>query len=182
VRAAGRKQTQRGHQERDHSSGGQLRRLVTLAELETRSSWGAYAYSSTLADWQGERDTEKRWRNRLSVAAVNIVADLNGTTAGMVSGTTPNQDEQWSSSQCGWRHSRGHGVGDALVTAVVEWARKQGAARIALAVFESNDHAVTLYRRHRFVDAGATDSTDVRQTMVLALDTPTLTESAKPEV
>lgn len=139
-------------------------RLEALSEA-------AYAFSSTLADWQEERDTEKRWRDRLSTVAVNIVADLDGMPAGMVSGTTPNQDgtaeliSMWVAP-----FARGRGVGDALVGAVVEWARKQRAARIALAVFESNDHAVLLYRRHRFGDVGAVDSTDLRHRMVLALD------------
>lgn len=142
----------------------------------------AYAFSSTLADWEGEGDTEKRWRNRLSIAALNMVADLDGTPAGMASGTTPQDGTAELISMWVAPFARGHGVGDALVRAVVEWARKQGATRITLAVFEGNHHAVTLYRRHQFVDVRATDSTDVRRRMMLVLDTTTSPESAKPEV
>jgi len=52
--------------------------------------------------------------------------------------------------------ARRQGVGDSLVVTVIEWTRGQGAAKIALDVVESNQHALNLYRRHRFVDAGVT--------------------------
>lgn len=115
-----------------------------------------YAFSSTLADWQGEGDTEARWRGRLSTVCANIIADLNGISAGMVSGTAPDREgtveliSMWVAP-----FARGRGVGDALVAAVIEWAQARQAARIALAVVESNASAVILYRRHGFVDAGA---------------------------
>ncbi|MHB8177163.1 MAG: GNAT family N-acetyltransferase [Vulcanimicrobiaceae bacterium] len=50
--------------------------------------------------------------------------------------------------------ARGRGVGDRLVDAVIEWAAQQRAARVVLAVMESNEHAARLYRRHGFVDVG----------------------------
>ena len=51
--------------------------------------------------------------------------------------------------------ARGHGVGDSLVNAILEWAREQQASRVALAVFEGNEPALALYRRHGFIDVGA---------------------------
>ena len=117
-----------------------------------------YAFSSTLADWQGEGDTEIRWRARLSTVPANFIADLNGTAAGMASATAPDQDgtveliSMWVAP-----FARGHRVGDSLVTAIIEWGRAQRAARVALAVFESNQCAVALYRRHGFVDVGTID-------------------------
>lgn len=119
-----------------------------------------YAFGSTLADWNGEGDTEMRWRARLSTVPFNVVANLNGMPAGMVSATAPTADgtieliSLWVSPV-----ARGHGVGDSLIAAVIEWARGQRAARVTLAVVESNRHAVALYRRHRFVDVGAIDCT-----------------------
>ncbi len=101
-----------------------------------------------------------RWRARLSTVPLNLVAYLDGKPAGMVSGTAANQDgaieliSMWVAP-----FARGQGVGDSLVAAVIEWARGQRAAKVALAVVESNEHAVALYRRHRFVDAGAIDCT-----------------------
>jgi ribosomal protein S18 acetylase RimI-like enzyme len=46
-------------------------------------------------------------------------------------------------------------LGDALVYAVIEWAREQQASRVALAVFEGNERALALYRRHGFIDVGS---------------------------
>ncbi len=134
-----------------------------------------YAFSSTLAEWQGEGDTEMRWRARLSTVPFNVVAHLNGKAAGIVSGTAANQDgtseliSMWVAP-----FARGRGVGDSLVAAVVQWARRQQAAKIALAVVESNEHARVLYRRHGFVDAGTIDCTGggpPERQMVLHLQT-----------
>lgn len=142
-----------------------LWRSLRLEALEE----AAYAFTSTLADWQGEGDTELRWRNRLSTIALNIVAYRNGKAAGMVSGTAPNHDgtveliSMWVAP-----FARGRRVGDALVGAMIEWARTSGATGVALEVFESNDRAVTLYRRNRFIDVGA--GANARRRMALPLD------------
>jgi ribosomal protein S18 acetylase RimI-like enzyme len=117
-----------------------------------------HAFSSALAEWQGDGDTEARWRARLSTVALNIVADLDGKAAGMVSSTAPHEYgtveliSMWVAP-----FARGQGVGDSLVAAVIEWARERRAGRISLAVVESNAHAVALYRRHGFTDIGAID-------------------------
>ncbi len=37
-----------------------------------------YAFGSTLAEWQGEGDTEVRWRARLSTVRLNVVATSTG--------------------------------------------------------------------------------------------------------
>ncbi len=116
-----------------------------------------YAFSSRLDDWQGEGDTEVRWRARLSSVPLNIVADLNQIAAGMVSGTAPDRDgaiemiSMWVAP-----FARGYGVGDALVRAVIDWARGKRALRVVLDVAEGNRRAAALYRRHGFADVGAT--------------------------
>lgn len=57
----------------------------------------------------------------------------------------------------GWVHtayvragSRGQGLGDQLLGAVIAAAREAGIAKLAMGVFEENTHAVGLYRRHGF--------------------------------
>ncbi len=50
--------------------------------------------------------------------------------------------------------ARGHGVGDALIQAVVSWAKRQHASRVALAVRTDNERAIALYARHGFFDSG----------------------------
>lgn len=131
-------------------------RLEALAEAP-------YAFGSKLADWQGQGDTETRWRGRLSDVPLNIIAEWRGSAAGMTSATAPHPDgsvellSMWVAP-----FARGHGIGELLVNAVVAWAREQQAARVALAVFEGNDRALALYRRHGFVDVGAVSAPATR--------------------
>lgn len=117
-----------------------------------------YAYGSTLAQWQGDGDTEERWRRRLTEVPFNVIGYLDDAPAGIVSGTAPTTDgvveliSMWVAP-----FARGRGVGDALVNAVVQWARTQRAGSLALAVVPNNAHAVALYRRHGFADSGFRD-------------------------
>ena len=126
-------------------------RVLRLAALRDAPQ----AFGSKLADWQGEGDSERRWRGRLDGVLLNLLADLDGSPAGMVSGMLPDHDgtveliSMWVAPV-----ARGRGVGDALVGAVVRWAKERRASRIALRVAESNHYAMALYRRHGFVDKG----------------------------
>jgi ribosomal protein S18 acetylase RimI-like enzyme len=53
--------------------------------------------------------------------------------------------------------SRGEGVADALMTAVISWAQDEAHAdRIRLFVMQTNDRAAGFYRRIGFVPTGAT--------------------------
>lgn len=113
------------------------------------------AFSSTLAQWQGEGDIEARWRARLTDVPFNVVADLGGTDAGIASGTALSADgsveliSMWVAP-----FARGRGVGDALVSAVVQWAREQHAKRVLLAVMPQNARAIALYTRNGFIPNG----------------------------
>jgi GNAT superfamily N-acetyltransferase len=126
-------------------------RVLRLAALRDAPQ----AFGSKLADWQGEGDSERRWRGRLDGVLLNLLADLDGSPAGMVSGMLPDHDgtvgliSMWVAPV-----ARGRGVGDALVGAVVRWAKERRASRIALRVAEGNHYAMALYRRHGFVDKG----------------------------
>jgi ribosomal protein S18 acetylase RimI-like enzyme len=55
-------------------------------------------------------------------------------------------------------------LGDEAVRQVLAWVRREyPARRVVLSVKVDNDHAVRLYRRHGFVDAGASpDDRDER--------------------
>jgi ribosomal protein S18 acetylase RimI-like enzyme len=133
-----------------------LWRKLRLQALEE----APYAFSSKLADWQGQGDTETRWRGRLSDVPLNIVAEWQEIAAGMVSGTVPKPDgsieliSMWVAPS-----ARGRGVGDSLVNAVIEWAYEQHARRVALAVLEDNERAVAFYRRHGFIPVDGRDET-----------------------
>jgi ribosomal protein S18 acetylase RimI-like enzyme len=124
-------------------------RSLRLAALEEAPQ----AFTSKLADWQAA--DEERWFDRLTDVGLNMIADLDGRPAGMISATVPDATgaaeliSTWVTPA-----ARGHGVGDAMVDAVIAWAVDQGADRVVLSVAPHNDHAAALYRRHGFVDAG----------------------------
>lgn len=49
---------------------------------------------------------------------------------------------------------RGRGVGSALISAAIEWARARGLHKLSLSVFAHNDAAIALYRKFGFVEEG----------------------------
>ena len=61
---------------------------------------------------------------------------------------------------------RGHGVGDALLRALLETARADGYAALSLSVDAKNEGAIRLYERHGFEQAG---DDGVSVTMVASL-------------
>jgi RimJ/RimL family protein N-acetyltransferase len=52
------------------------------------------------------------------------------------------------------RDWRGRGVGSALLTAAIDFARERGLHKLILSVFAHNAAAIALYRKHGFVDEG----------------------------
>jgi ribosomal protein S18 acetylase RimI-like enzyme len=122
------------------------------------------AFSSTLAQWQGEGDTEQRWRGRLQSVPLNLIADQDRVAVGMVSamleGDAAELISLWVSPG-----ARGAGVGDALIEALLQWSLAVGLARVTLRVMEGNEYAVALYRRHGFVDAGPVESAGPEELM-----------------
>ena len=137
-----------------------LWRIVRLQALEE----APYAFGTSLLDWQGEGDQESRWRNRLDDVPFNVVAAVDGRLVGQVSGT--DLDDRLSVELISmWVApvSRGTGIGEALVDAVVGWAEGIGAQGVSLAVKGANSHAIALYERAGFVDRGVSaDSPDER--------------------
>jgi GNAT superfamily N-acetyltransferase len=117
-------------------------RLAALAE-------SPHAFTTRLSDWQGDGDTEQRWRGRLASVPFNAVAQLGGRAVGMVSATRdPASGSVELLSLWVVPDARGSGVGDALVNAVVDWARGHAAPTLHLRVIEGNDPAERLYLRH----------------------------------
>jgi len=121
-------------------------RLSALAEA-------ADAFESRLSDWQDQ--PEGRWRDRLASVPLNLVADLDGSSVGMVSGAhldAPGAVELlslWVAPE-----ARGKGIANGLIGAVIDWAVDQGAGQLRLAVRAANAPAVALYRRNGFEHAG----------------------------
>lgn len=121
-------------------------RIAALAEAP-------YAFHSRLEDWLGVG--ESAWRDRLAAPGRYLVAELDGRPAGMACAIPPDPEgvadllSLWVAP-----HGRGRGVGDALVTAVLDRAAGWAATRLALHVVVGNTAASALYRRHGFADLG----------------------------
>ncbi|MGW6198481.1 GNAT family N-acetyltransferase [Kribbella sp. NPDC055110] len=121
-------------------------RELRLAALEE----APFAFGSQLADWIDA--PEERWRERLSVpGAYQVIASIDGTPAGMAGGF-PGEDAAELVSMWVAPAGRGKGVGNALMTAVEDWARSIGARAVKLSVVPGNDPAHNLYLRHGYVD------------------------------
>lgn len=113
------------------------------------------AFTTVLSDWEGQGDTERRWRDRLTSVPFNLLARRGAQAVGMVSAVThPGEASVELLSLWVAPASRGAGVGNALVDAVIGWAREQSARSLLLRVIEGNDPAERLYRRHGLVPTG----------------------------
>ncbi|MDT8914927.1 GNAT family N-acetyltransferase [Amycolatopsis sp. PS_44_ISF1] len=123
-------------------------RLTALAEAP-------HAFGARLEEWQGAGDTEARWRKRLTDRPFTVLAEIGGRATGMASGSAPDETATVAlHSMYVAASARGHGIGDALIEAVTGWARRSGARRLRLEVFDDNQSAIALYRRHGFTRAG----------------------------
>ena len=126
-------------------------RALRLLALEESPN----AFGSSLASWQGEGDTEARWRARLSEVPYNVVAvdDVTGAVVGQASGLRSGHEAELISMYV-HPDARGSGVGDALIEAVAAWATDEGATVLILSVKRDNDIARRLYLRRAFEDHG----------------------------
>ncbi|MFC5064151.1 GNAT family N-acetyltransferase [Actinomycetospora atypica] len=111
------------------------------------------AFASTLERERALPD--EAWRRRLATGAWFLAREGDA-----VIGTACGIDDP---DEAGTRHlvgmwvepaHRGDGTADRLVTAVLDWARDDGAAAIALWVVDGNDRAHRFYARHGFVGTG----------------------------
>ena len=110
-----------------------------------------YAFGSRYEDWA--RAPEERWRNRLENVPLNLVARMDGELVGMASGVLEDEDGVELISMWVDPVARGSGVADALIEAVVAWARTGGRSTY-LMVRSENARAVSAYARAGFVDLG----------------------------
>ncbi len=142
---------------------------VTRITVEQWSLWrelrlqaleeSPYAFSSTLAEWQGAGDQEQRWRLRLENVDFNAIATLDDRNAGMVSGVLENGRVELISMWVA-PFARGRKIGDALVDSVVRWAEGMNITTVELRVKEHNLQAIALYVRHGFKDVGIDNCDD----------------------
>ncbi|MGO8686537.1 MAG: GNAT family N-acetyltransferase [Candidatus Dormibacteria bacterium] len=122
-------------------------RLAALADAPS-------AFGST---FERERALGRaEWQARIrrgGTFAARAAPDLVGTAAGI-----PGEAAGHAELVGMWVHPewRGHGVGDLLVRAVIDWATAGRYRALDLWVSVGNDPAEVLYDRHGFVRTGAT--------------------------
>lgn len=123
-------------------------RAIRLAALRDAPD----AFGSTYAETAARPPAD--WAAQLRDLAT-FVAVLDGADAGMVRGGPGERaGDAWLLSMWVAPSARGRGVGEALVAAVVDWARREGFARVVLDVADENAPAVGLYARLGFEPTG----------------------------
>jgi len=128
-------------------------RRIRMAALEDAPD----AFGTTLeeaAAWPDSRWTEQ------TLILPTFIAMIDGQDCGMVR-AAPHATRQHTASLISmWVHPdrRGTGTGEALVQAVINWARSAGYTRLLLDVADHNLHAVRLYSRCGFRATGVVGS------------------------
>jgi GNAT superfamily N-acetyltransferase len=112
------------------------------------------AFSSTLDHELSMPD--ERWRDRLAASdSATFMAASGGLDIGIAVGA-PYDDAAGLYAMWVAPEARGKGVGDALVSAVIRWAKEEGFERVLLDVGDLNEHAINLYKRNGFEPTGRT--------------------------
>lgn len=115
------------------------------------------AFGSTLAGAERYRDSD--WRQQLDNLAT-YVAVQGAFDVGMVRGIADPDSAGDALLLSMWvaPEARGRGAGEALVSAVVDWASAAGHHRLLLDVADGNAPAIRLYERMGFEPTGETGS------------------------
>jgi len=132
---------------------GQRLRAIRLNSLRDAPD----AFGSTLAE-TAARPIDS-WRQQL-IELATFVAVVDGADLGIVRAAPADGNPQAGFLISMWvaPAARGKGVGDALIDAVVGWARSQGLAQLLLDVGDDNGPAIALYARKGFEPNGKTSS------------------------
>ena len=131
----------------------ELFREVRLRALQDAPA----AFGSRYDDWV--RAPESRWRDRVGNVPLNLIARRGGAPVGMASGVYDGDDQAELISMWVDPEARGSGAFQALVDAVVEWARAAGRTTY-LMVRSDNARAISAYTRAGFVDLGVPPDRD----------------------
>jgi ribosomal protein S18 acetylase RimI-like enzyme len=105
--------------------------------------------------------TQENWQRRLERSdAVTFVASEEGDDIGTVVGVADPEHPGEAALVAMWvaPETRGRRVGEALVQAVIDWARSEGYKAVRLAVADHNASAQRLYDRTGFVPTRTVDT------------------------
>ena len=147
---------------------------VRVLEEDDWSMWRAvrlqalteapFAFGSKLEDWQGDGDTEARWRSRFVEVPYNAVAFIHSEPVGQVGALVHDTATTLLISMWVSPSARGEGVGEVLVNSVLRWSSFSGAKTVRLNVKCDNQRAISLYERQGFnvrLDIEPEDATEL---------------------
>ncbi len=131
-----------------------------------------YAFGSTY-ERELARSTED-WRRWMSPGVTFILEDSH-VARGIVAGARDASETGIVHLMAMWVHPavRGGGGGDALVDAIVDWARTEGATVVQLQVVEDNPRARRFYERNGFRLTGRTRLREKDGAVELQMERPT---------
>lgn len=132
--------------ERLETDAGERLRTIRLRALQEAT----YAFEATYAE-SAARPPES-WARQLADLATFVAVD-GEHDVGMVRGGPHGvlADAAYLLSMWVAPEARGRRVGQALIEAIVQWAKATGYARVVLDVGTHNPHAIALYARSGFV-------------------------------
>jgi RimJ/RimL family protein N-acetyltransferase len=125
-----------------------LRAIRVAALTDSPSAFGATLDRELAYD-------EERWRSWPESCGV-FLGRLDGEPVA-IAGGTPDSDDVELISVWARPNLRGTGAGEAVVLAVIDWARGRRAGRITAWAVEGNDRALRFYRRLGFLPTGRDD-------------------------
>lgn len=130
--------------------------LLANLEENLEGSYNATAPGENVPTVEKERAWIRDHRERPGWLAV--VAEVEGRVVGLLNFRNGSQSRRAHRGSFGmsvleaWR---GRGIGDALLTTLLDWARGEaGIVKVCLAVFAENRPALGLYEKHGFVVEG----------------------------
>ncbi len=100
----------------------------------------------------------EEWRARLSDQAATFAAVIEAADVGLVTGAELRGHDGIAGLFGLWvaPEARRRGVGEVLVSAVINWARTSAFTRVVIEVADNNKPAIELYARTGFAPTGAT--------------------------
>jgi RimJ/RimL family protein N-acetyltransferase len=112
--------------------------------LAGRATWTLEEERQTLAAADGKE-------------SVSYLAEISGRISGMINlwrGKFPKTAHVASFGMGCAPDCTGIGLGTALLSQGIDWARSAGVCKLAMGVFASNDRAIALYRKMGFAEEG----------------------------
>jgi RimJ/RimL family protein N-acetyltransferase len=114
----------------------------------------------TLEEFDMTEEKERAWiaDHRAKPGWIALVPEIDGRVVGILdfqNGSRRRIEHRGTLGMSVLAEWRGRGVGDALMTTLLDWARESPLIdKVCLAVFVDNAPAIALYRKHGFVEEG----------------------------